>query len=53
MAWWQYDSLGDREARRERMAADPRWTDYLKMTNGMLDVQRSRILKPTAFSPLR
>ncbi|MFL5219383.1 MAG: NIPSNAP family protein, partial [Microvirga sp.] len=51
--WWQYDSLGDREARRERMAADPRWTDYLKMTNGMLDVQRSRILKPTAFSPLR
>jgi hypothetical protein len=53
VAWWQYDSLGDREARRERMAADPRWTDYLKMTNGMLDVQRSRILKPTAFSPLR
>src|SRR5215216_676307 len=53
VAWWQYDSLADREARRARMMADPRWNEYLRMTNGMLDVQKSRILKPTAFSPLR
>ena len=53
VAWWQYDSLGDREARRKRMMADPRWQDYLRLTNGMLDVQQTRILRPTAFSPLR
>lgn len=53
VAWWRYDSLADREARRERMMADPRWHEYLSLTNGMLDIQQSRILKPTAFSPLR
>jgi NIPSNAP len=53
VAWWQYDSLADREARRARMAADPRWKEYLKMTAGMLDIQQTRILVPTAFSPLR
>ena len=53
VAWWQYDSLADREARRERMTADPRWTEYLKLTAGMLETQETRILKPTTFSPLR
>jgi NIPSNAP len=53
VAWWQYDSLADREARRERMMADPRWHEYLKLTAGMLDIQNARILKPTSFSPLR
>ena len=53
VAWWQYDSLADREARRERMTADPRWTEYLKLTAGMLETQETRILKPTSFSPLR
>jgi hypothetical protein len=39
VAWWQYESLADRERRREHMMADPRWQEYLRMTNGMLDVQ--------------
>ncbi|WP_375458972.1 NIPSNAP family protein [uncultured Enterovirga sp.] len=53
VAWWSYDSLDDRENRRARMMADPRWQAYLAKVDGLLDVQSSRILKPTAFSPLR
>lgn len=53
IAWWSYDSLGDRMARRAKMLADPRWHAYLKRVKGMLEVQNSRILIPTAFSPLR
>ena len=53
VAWWAYDSLDDRQARRDRMMADPRWQAYLAKVDGLLDTQSSRILKPTAFSPLR
>jgi hypothetical protein len=53
VAWWAYDSLDDRLARRDRMMADPRWQAYLKMVDGMLDVQQTRILRPTSFSPLK
>jgi hypothetical protein len=47
VAWWQYESLADRERRREHMMADPRWQEYLRMTNGMLDVQN-----PASSNPL-
>lgn len=53
VAWWSYESLDERARRRARMMADPRWTDYLARVKGMIDVQNSRILTPTAFSPLR
>ena len=53
VAWWSYDSLDDRQARRDRMMADPRWQDYLRMVDGLLDVQNTRLLRPTSFSPLR
>ena len=53
VALWGYESLDDRQLRRDRMMADPRWQDYLKMVDGLLDVQTSRILKPTSFSPMR
>ena len=53
VAWWSYDSFDDRMARRGTMMADPRWQQYLKRVKGMLEVQSSRILVPTAFSPLR
>jgi hypothetical protein len=35
------------------MMADPRWQAYLKMVDGLLDVQQTRILRPTSFSPLK
>ena len=53
VAWWSYESLDDRASRRARMLADPRWHDYLAKVDGLLETQNSRILVPTAFSPLR
>ena len=50
---WGYDSQADREARRNAMAADPAWGDYLAEAGklGLLVAMENRILKPTAFSP--
>lgn len=53
VAWWAYNSLADREARRARMLADPRWAEYLGRVDDLLQLQSTRILKPTSFSPLR
>ena len=52
---WAYDSLADRERRREAMEADPDWIAYKKKSGGMgaLKQQTNKILKPAAFSPLR
>lgn len=53
VALWGYESLDDRQQRRDRMMADPRWQEYLKMVDGLLDVQNTRILKPASFSPIK
>jgi hypothetical protein len=53
VALWGYDGLDDRLARRDRMAADPRWVDYLKLVVDLVDVQHTRILRPTPFSPMK
>lgn len=53
VALWSHDSLDDRQQRRDRMMADPRWQAYLQMVDGLLDVQTTRILRPTSFSPLK
>jgi hypothetical protein len=50
---WAYDSIADREIRRDRMAADPRWQEFLTGNHGMFASQEVKILKPTSFSPLR
>ena len=52
VAWWSYDGLDDRMARRARMLEDPAWIDYMAKVDGLLDTQSSRILKPVSFSPL-
>lgn len=53
IALWAYDSLDDRLARRDRMMADPRWQEYLARVTHLLDMQQTRLLRPTAFSPIR
>ena len=53
VALWGYESLDDRQQRRDRMMADPRWQEYLKMVDGLLDVQTNRLLRPTSFSPMK
>jgi hypothetical protein len=50
---WGYDDLNQRAERRAKLQADPRWKSFLERLTPMIHTQRSRILVPTAFSPLR
>ncbi len=53
VALWSYNSLDERAAKRKTMLADPRWQDYLKRVDGLIDIQDTRILTPVAYSPLQ
>ena len=53
VALWGYESLDDRLARRDRMAADPRWANYLTMVVDLIEHQQTRVLRPTDFSPIK
>jgi hypothetical protein len=50
---WRYADLGDRERRRAAMEADPQWQAFRRRTSGFVQSMRSRILRPTSFSPMR
>jgi hypothetical protein len=47
---WAYDSIADREIRREQMAADPRW-HFGKATTGCSPARRSRSSSPPLSPP--
>ncbi|MCB1397893.1 MAG: NIPSNAP family protein [Rhodobacteraceae bacterium] len=49
---WGYDSLDDRARRRAALMADPEWRAFLAEILPYLETQESRILLPTAFSPI-
>ena len=53
VALWGYESLDDRLVRRDKMAADERWDEYLAMVIELIDVQQTRLLRPTSFSPIQ
>jgi hypothetical protein len=53
VALWSYQSLDERVAKRRTMLADPRWQDYLRPVDGLIDIQTSRILNPVPYSPLQ
>lgn len=53
VALWSYNSLDERAAKRKTMLADPRWQDYLKRVDGLIDIQDTRILTPVSYSPLQ
>lgn len=53
VALWGFDSLDVRASKRKAMMADPRWQDYLKRVDGLIDIQTTRILNPVAYSPLQ
>ena len=50
---WRYDSYAEREQRRARLQADPRWVEFLVRIQPLIHTQHNRILIPTSFSPLR
>jgi hypothetical protein len=48
---WGYEDQADREKRRNAMAADPAWGDYLRTLAeaGVLVKMENRITRPTPF----
>jgi hypothetical protein len=52
---WGYASQADREARRNAMYEDPGWPSFLAKVKelGALISQENKIMKPTAFSPVK
>ena len=50
---WAYADLGDRAARRARLAADPRWQAFVPKIQALIETMDNKILEPAAFSPLR
>lgn len=49
---WQYDGLADRDRRRAALEADPAWQAFRAKAAPLVQTMKSRILKPTWFSPL-
>jgi hypothetical protein len=50
---WGYDSAGEREERRARLQADPRWQAFLDKIQPLIHTQQNRLLVPVPFSPIR
>lgn len=48
---WSYESLQDRQLRREKLMQNPQWQKYLPMVTSLVTTQSSQILTPAAFSP--
>lgn len=49
---WRYRDLADREQRRAKLAADPRWQSYLGKAGAYLQRMENKILRGTPFFPL-
>ena len=50
---WGYDSYAERERRRALLQADQRWKDFLTKIQPLIHTQRTRMLLPTPYSPVR
>ena len=50
---WGYDSMSDREAKREKLYADPAWIAFGPKTIHFIQNMENMILRPTSFSPIR
>jgi hypothetical protein len=50
---WGYASFAERERRRSLLQADQRWKDFLPRLQPLIHTQRTRILLPTSYSPVR
>jgi hypothetical protein len=50
---WAYDSYAERERRRALLQADDRWKAFLPKLQPLIHTQRTRMLVPTPYSPVR
>ena len=50
---WAYDSLADREARRNAMSEDPAWKEFIAGIWALDAIQSQdvKVMKPAAFNP--
>jgi len=49
---WRYDSLADMERKRTARDADPAWSEFQSLTEGMILAQDDKVMRPTSFSPI-
>jgi hypothetical protein len=50
---WGYDSYAERERRRALLQADERWKAFLAKLQPLIHTQKTRMLLPTSYSPVR
>ena len=50
---WGFDSFEDRLTRRAALSANPQWRVFLGKVVSLVVDQKSQLLNPTAFSPIR
>lgn len=50
---WAYADLLDRQRRREELAMDPLWQEFIPKIQALLEAMESKILVPAKFSPLQ
>jgi hypothetical protein len=49
---WKYSDFADREQRRAKLFADPRWNAYLAKVTPMLQHMENKVLRGTPFFPI-
>lgn len=50
---WRYASHAEREVKRGRLWADPRWLAFVPKTRPYIERMENQILVSTRFSPMR
>ena len=50
---WGYESMADRNTRRDALYADPEWIAFGPKTTPFIQKMETAILRPTSFSPIR
>ena len=50
---WGYESYAERERRRAVLQADERWKAFLAKIQPLIHTQKTRLLLPTPYSPVR
>lgn len=53
MYFWAFDSFEDRGKRRAQLVADPLWKSFISKTQQFVHTMETKLLTPTAFSPIR
>jgi NIPSNAP len=46
---WRYHSLADMERKRSARDADPAWSEFLSLTEGMVLLQDDKIMRPSSL----